>query len=417
MSRFRSSSIWIPLGVCVLGACLLVQGCEQEKALVAPEDVAVRTAGAPAPAAPADQAMISFLGEDLTLWPYTGESFDGTPSDPVNLVFVGKADPVAIRAALLALDGNRPGLPPVFPFNATWEEAIGNVQTTYTEEGSWGGSVVQLQLGSYDSIRFHLRLFGTGVPYGDEGQWVLGAAHLDVLIPGTTDHQVMSWEIPAQIVVVDLMRSGLLDESVPLGTTGQISQAPSFRTIPALIYNALPAELIALLGGPSQPVSEDVPLPNSGQATILNLGTAPTVVPGLTSSVLHLEFGQLVPRPFCMQGPFDYLYVTGPVDFLKTAEVTEDGIYSVTANYRGTLLAIPYDVTVDPPQPAGEPFEAQVSGNQNGAIDGWNFHVLANDRRLVPQPGGPDREFTRLRISSGGGNDYRKTTRCLGDTP
>ena len=41
---------------------------------------------------------------------------------------------------------------------------------------------------------------------------------------------------------------------------------------------------------------------------------------------------------------------------------------------------------------AGEPFEARVSGSQNGAIDGWNFHVQANDRLEVP-----GRRFRRRR--------------------
>jgi len=406
----------MPVALCGLGAMLLAQGCEQDR-VVAPADPVVGPSGAPMPAPPAGLAAISFLGEDLTIWPYTGTSFDGVPSDPINLVFVGKSDPVAIRAALLALDGNRPGVPPVFPFTSTWEEAIGNVQCTFADGGGWGGSVIQLQLGSYESIRFHLRLFGTGVPYGEDGEWVLGAAHMDVLIPGTTDHQVLSWEVPAQIVVADLLRSGLLDGTVPLGTTGSISQSPSFRAIPAMIYNALPAELLALVGGPVQPVTEDVPLPNSGQAVILNLGTAPTVEPGVAVSTLHLEFGQLVPRPFCMQGPYDFLYVTGPVNFEKTVEVTAEGTYRMTSVYRGTLFATPFDVTVSPPQPSGKPFEARVTGNQNGTIDGWNFHVQANDRRLVPQPGGPDREFTRFRIASGGGLDFKRDTRCLTETP
>jgi hypothetical protein len=46
-------------------------------------------------------------GRTATIWPYTGESLNGVPSDPINLIFLGKADPVRIRAALLALDGDR----------------------------------------------------------------------------------------------------------------------------------------------------------------------------------------------------------------------------------------------------------------------------------------------------------------------
>ena len=43
---------------------------------------------------------------------------------------------------------------------------------------------------------------------------VQGAAHFEVLIPGTTDHQVLSWIVARDLVVGDLMRSGLLLEAV-----------------------------------------------------------------------------------------------------------------------------------------------------------------------------------------------------------
>src|SRR6187402_3050629 len=121
-------------------------------------------------------------GGTATIWPYTGESLNGVPSDPINLVFLGKADPVRIRAALLALDGDRTafGLP--------------DVQTAYTDGPGWSGSIIQLQLGSYGPVRTHLRLFRTGIADGSGGAVTLGAAHFEVLIPGTTSHQVLSWE-------------------------------------------------------------------------------------------------------------------------------------------------------------------------------------------------------------------------------
>src|SRR5262245_60839580 len=111
---------------------------------------------------PAGLVDVSLGEERLTIWPYTGTSFDGTPSDPVNLVFAGEADPIQIRAALLALDGNRPGLPPVYPFDAVWSDAVGDAQTTYAGDEGWVGSVIQLQLGNYGPVRFHLRLFRSG---------------------------------------------------------------------------------------------------------------------------------------------------------------------------------------------------------------------------------------------------------------
>jgi len=62
------------------------------------------------------------------------------------LLFVGEADPVAIRDALLALDGDRSaaGFPPVPPFDARWSDAIGDAQTNWSGVEGWGGSVIQL---------------------------------------------------------------------------------------------------------------------------------------------------------------------------------------------------------------------------------------------------------------------------------
>ena len=68
-------------------------------------------------------------------------------------------------------------------------------------------------------------------------------------------------------------------------STGPVNQAPAYREIPEVIYNLLPAELIAALGGPPQPVPAPVPLPSDGEAAILVLGgalaapTGPRVLP------------------------------------------------------------------------------------------------------------------------------------------
>ena len=57
--------------------------------------------------APSGLQMVSFGSSSWNIWPYTGGNFSGTPQDPINLIFVGKADPLDIRAALLSLDGDR----------------------------------------------------------------------------------------------------------------------------------------------------------------------------------------------------------------------------------------------------------------------------------------------------------------------
>jgi hypothetical protein len=218
-------------GFMFVSACLIA-GCSSEDLFTSPVE-APPGLFSMSVNAPADLVTVENAGHSLTFWPYTSAGLSDQPSDPINLVFVGKASPVAIRAALMGLDGDRSslGLPPVPPFNARWTDAFGDAQGTYASEGGWTGSVIQLALGDYGPIRVHLRLFSTKAPYGD-GTWTLGGAHFEVLIPGTTEHQVLSWEIAQQIVVGDLMRSGLIS-GVTLTST--INAAPSFRDIPAPI--------------------------------------------------------------------------------------------------------------------------------------------------------------------------------------
>jgi hypothetical protein len=361
---------------------------------------------------PGEFTDIQYDGESLVCWPYTGSSYDGDPVDPVNLVFVGEADPVQIRAALLSLDGDRSafGFPPVAPFDAIWVDAVGgDVQTTWAEDEGWLGSVIQLQLGDYAPLRVHLRLFDTGESFGSDGSWTLGGAHVEVMIPGTADHQVLSWEVAQQLVVADLARSGLLG-AAPV-STGPINAAPSFRVIPAQIYNALPGELLAMLGGPAQPVSEDVPLASDGESTILHLtGTAP-IVPGVFTTSVSLAYDQYVPRPFCMNGPYDWLYVTGPLDFDLSVTITGNGRYAYRGGYHGVLEATPIDISTG--EPVGETFLAMVNGRQGGHHGPRSSRVLALDKRLTLESGGPQLHFTRLKWSDRGRKRYDAVTRCL----
>lgn len=367
---------------------------------------------------PSGLVPITVDGRTLNAWPYTGESFGGVPSDPINLVFVGKADPVAIRAALLALDGDRSafGFPPMAPFNARWKDADGGVQTSYTSEGGWSGSVVQLALGDYGPIRTHLRLFRTGTRFGDDGVWTLGGAHFEALIPGTTEHQVLSWELAQQIVTVDLIRSGLLVATGP-GMTGPINQAPSFREIPDFVYNQLPPELTQLIQGPAQPVSGAVPLASDGQATVLHLVSPAAVAAGSTTEAFTLQFGQVIPKPLCSDGPLDWVYVTGPVDFQKTVTVDAEGRYQYTSRVSGRLTVTPVDITTQPPTPSGTPFEANVSESQEGSLTPGTASVSSRSRRLAPQEGGTEILMADLRVQSPGSDQYRLNSQCLQPSP
>ena len=359
--------------------------------------------------APADRVAIDINGSPASLWPYTDEKLDGVASDPVNLIFAGEADPVAVRNALLSLDGNRGGFPPIAPFNARWTDALGGVQATYVDGEGWTGSVIQLQLGDYRPLRVHLRLFRVRSPLANGQAWTVGAAHFEVLIPGTADHEVLSWELAEQIVAADLARSGLLG-ATPSQTTA-LNAAPTFRAIRAAVYNGLPPELVQLINGPAQPVAADVPIQNDGRATVLTLATrAPQAGP--TTQHFTLDYGQVVPRPLCSSGPYDYIEVTGPVEFTGTASVDATGRYAYRASYSGRLTGVPIDVTQDPPVPAGEPFDAHVAEQQHGSLDLATSEVASVGRRMVPGKGGTEFENTFLRIASDGALRSDVDTRC-----
>ncbi len=364
---------------------------------------------------PAGLVAVPVGDGDLNCWPFTGSSFNGMGVDPVNLIFTGNADPMQIREALLSLDGDRSvlGLPPAYPFDQQWHDALGGgVQTSYDDQGGWLGSVIQLTLGNYEPVRFHLRLFRTGATTAAGEPITMGAAHFEVMIPGTSEHQVLSWEVAEQIVAGDMMRSGLLDPSIHIGQTGQINDAPSWRTIDPSIYNGLPAELIYLIGGPPQPQEGPVPIATDGHATTIHLAGALPITPMEYSATASIEFGQYIPRPFCSTGPYDWLHITGGVDFETTVIVDEEGRYSYKGGYTGTIFALPIDISTG--QPVGDEFYADVRGSQQGWMTSRNARVMGDDRKLSHEDGTQLNNIT-LRVGENGAYRYTEQNRCLTD--
>ncbi|MDH4158427.1 MAG: hypothetical protein OEW00_14245 [candidate division Zixibacteria bacterium] len=367
-----------------------------------------RVAGQYQPAPPG-LVTVEFGGNTLECWPFTGESFSGEGSDPINLIFVGKADPRQIRSALMSLDGDRTGVgfPAEFPFNCVWRDAIGNVQAVYGEPDGWVGSAIQLECGDHNSVRFHLRLFRVG-------QWTVGSCHFELLIPGTTDHQVLSWELAEKLVCGDFLRSGLLDFSAPYAPTGQINPSP-FRTIPAMIYNGVPVLLRKAIEGPEEDVSEDVPIKNDGYAMILNLAGSVPAQPGVWTQDFVIDFNQAIPRPFCAFGPEDWLYVQGPVEMSMTTRLTTDGVYISSFSARGLLSATP----VSPPyfQPTGPTCDAAIMErntsmitNRIASASGFRY------RRLGTVADGEGSRFlSYLRVNSAGGDVYFADVWCASE--
>lgn len=367
--------------------------------------------------APAPQGLEqgTFAGRTLEFWPYTGAVLDGTPSDPINLVFVGQAAPEELRAALLSLDGDRSAadFPPVEPFTGLWQDANGDVQASYSTSSGWTGSVIQLQLGGYGPLRVHLRLFATAAPWGETGVWTLGSAHFELLIPGTADHQVLSWELAEQVVAADLLRSGLLDTETPTGSLAALHEAPGFREIPAMLYNELPLELRALIQGPLADVDAPVPIATGGDATVLHVAGSVPCSPGVCTESFAMTYDQVVPKPFCSDGPQDWVRVAGPIEFHKTVIIAADGGYRYESGYYGELTVTPLDLSTDPPSPAGESYTAVVSDAQQGETRGSDWRVTSETERVAPQTGGTEYLVATLRLSAGGERTGTSASECL----
>jgi hypothetical protein len=340
----------------------------------------------------------------LALWPYTGTDFSGTPQDPINLVFTGRADPRAIRSALFSLSGDRTavGLPNVPPFNCTWRDAIGDLQTAYTGAGGWAGSAIQLACGEFGPVRFHLRLF-------EAGSATVGGAHFELLIPGTTDHQVLSWELAERLVTADMVRSGLL--AAAPASTGAINAAPGFRQIPDVIYNLLPDELKAAIGGPAGTVAAPVDIATDGMATRFDLGgTAPAA--GGTDQHFVIDFDQVIPRPFCSSGPADYLLVRGPVELSKQVRVNPAGGLTSEFNASGRLQLTPVNPATG--APVGEPYEAEVKDHQITRFDddGGQVDGQAMQMELPQDVAGRGKKVVRLKVGPGGVTLFDQDVTC-----
>ena len=385
----------------------VVAACDAPRSADGPRsDNVARAAVRPSqPPAPAPLSTLTLGGESRSLWPYLGSDLSGVPEDPVSLVFRGKADPRSLRAALLGLDGDRSafGFPNAAPFNCTWTDAIGDVQAGFSEENGWVGSAIQLACGAFGPMRFHVRLFAMG-----DG-WTVGGAHFEVLIPGTTTHQVLSWELAEQLVTVDLIRTGLLDPSSPLGMTDQINASP-FRAIPAVIYNGLPGDLRGVIGGPAADQTADVPIQNDGHATVFNVaGIAPQRA-GTALQDFTVQFNQVIPKPFCATGAADFILVQGPVRLTETIETT-DGNYETQFHATGSLSVTPIDITNG--NPSGAAYRAMVQQEQASAFS--DTGASASERlleTLIPTAGSTSQLKTVIDVITGGKAKADLTQRC-----
>jgi hypothetical protein len=334
----------------------------------------------------------------LEVWPWTGRDLEGSIADPLNVLFTGEADIVSLRAALMSLDGNRTafGFPAAAPFDCTWKDAHGGMQTVYTSGAGWVGNAVQLECGNYAPLRFHIRFF-------DAGDAVAAAVHLDLLIPGTPEHQVISWELPEQLVMVDLLRSGLLAAPPSFAV---VSPAGGVQAIPKVIYDGIPDPLKVAVGFPPGPTAQPaVPVPSDGVATLLDIGTRAPVSAGVAEYDLVVPFDQVIPRPFCSQGPTDFVLVQGSVGLGVRTSVSDTGELETHNTLRGDLQVTPIDITTG--QPSGQTFPAQISAMDNTGVEptGTRVNALVQRKALPPGVG-----FLSAHLLTGPNGSARFTT-------
>src|SRR5688500_1602401 len=357
----------------VLSASVAI-GCADQPDALAPmvpqsavvEDVAPPTVG------------ITLGTQDLTIWPYTSPTIGGAETDPINVVFPNR-DARDVRAALVALNGNRTafGMPNAAPFNCTWKEAVGGAQVSYTTETSWTGSAMQLECGDFAPMRFHVRLFPAG-------HSTIANVHFEVLVPGTNQHEVLSWELGEQLLTVDFIRSGMLSG---ITQTQQINPAPTFRTINPLIYNGLPVALRGLIGGPLSNVTTPVGIATNGRATVFSLANVPQAEAVVARREFTIQFNQMIPKPFCASGPFDYLRVHGPVLVKQTVNVTPAGNYISRSHATGSLDLTPVNPLTG--QVLGETYRAQINDIARTMItDNVDLTTNLSLQMMIP-PTGP----------------------------
>jgi len=394
---------------------IALAGCtnEQDKAPTSP-DTPKLSLGAAAPAPLVDISLGG--GKTVKVWPYTSSKLEVAPSDndPINVVFTGETDPRALRAALMALPATR-GAP--FDFvTCAWTDALGgDIQGTYIEPDGWEGSAIQLACGAYGPMpRFHLRFFaGANV--------ILGGAHFEIQVPGTSDHQVLNWELAEQLVVYDMVRTGLVNPA-ELALTGPINGSP-WRTVPDYIYN--PIHEAADLGDPayaallqaiwfpatSGPATGPFPISNSGQATLIPVN-AHYAGPMMGSTDEYtVEFDQGIPKPFCAsEEPF--VWVQGPVLLTQTVTVGPNGRLMSAYKAQGQLQVVPINpANGEPTAPA---YSANIVQRQRTTVTNQMNSSESFFQQQLRSANPAERGFQlqQLWVGSEGPDHFKEVTQC-----
>ena len=229
---------------------------------------------------------------------------------------------------------------------------------------------------------------------------------------------MVSWELAEQLVTFDLARTGLLGAAP--ASSGPVNDAPWFRTIPGFLY-ALAVQsdpqfgaLLGMLGLVDLP-GGDKGIPTDGAATVLSLAAQAPLVPGEAHQDFEVPFGQVVPKPFCVEGaPSPYLYVTGPVRLRLTTVQRANGEFSQRMTAAGSLALTPVNPTTG--QPVGEPYAAEVSEFQHASIGRLGAFIQGMQHQVEQPSGFPGRGQLqiKLKVDENGAPQHSRHEVCGG---
>ena len=383
-------------------------------------------AGASPPAPPGGTVVLPAELGAIELWPYTGTNYSGNPSDPVNLLFQD-ADPRAIRQALMALPGDRSTVPPGVPafpnqppFNCTWADAMGYEQTGWAETEGWVGGEVQLvcidpAAPFGNPFRYHLRLFR-------QGSLTVGAAHFELLIPGTAEHEVLGWDFARDFVAVDAWRAGLFATPPPF-PVGLLA-LDDFRAIRYPVYKPLydaaqaptPAgaglkQLLLALHLPVSPAplppNEPVKIPIDGFGLWLAPDFVFDPVPERIRTTYAADYDVVAPKPFCNPTGSEYVRLEGRLRFDLVVSGDSAGRFLRNYDVKGQLRVTPWNPVAN--VPAGKPSPAKIRESHAAVLtDSYGLLYEKASQELL----GTNRQSLAWFLVAGELNRYVASERC-----
>jgi hypothetical protein len=231
-----------------------------------------------------------------------------------------------------------------------------------------------------DPFRYHVRLFRVGAH-------TLIGAHFEINIPGTADHESLSWNVARDFVTNDLLRAGASVSAVPAARLFSPTDG-HFRVVRRPIYDGIygapgGAAILGYAGLlPPPAAGKDVPIPADGYAYVLAPGlTHEPAQSDVTTTIPAARYDVTLPKPFCDSGG-EYVKLTGSIQFAVRVQTNRSGKYLRTQTINGMLrVAVLSGVN------AGKTFDALVSERHRAMItDEYQEVTETGSQTLLSNP-------------------------------